>query len=124
MIRPWQPIPEQQEVALAQRYYEKTYDTDTVPATTNANGGLEFTSPVTSSNVGFFMQYKVSKRAVPTCTLYSYSTGASGQWRDSSAGADTAGTVFNIGNSSNNPAVNSTTAGHIYNAHITMDADL
>jgi hypothetical protein len=75
---PFERRPIGQELALCQRYYEKSYQQDVVagtPTTLGAFLGLSFTS-------GDFYSYGkerfvVTKRAVPAVTLYS-TTGAAG----------------------------------------------
>jgi hypothetical protein len=77
-IRPWRPRPVQQELALCQRYYEKSYTYFVAPGTALTAGG-SFSSFIAT---GWFVYsntiyYKVSKRATsPGPTLYSDNTAA------------------------------------------------
>ena len=67
-----------QELALCQRYYEKTYDLGSVPGTATTNG-LQFCTIITSSgNINGSIVFRVSKRAAPTMTYYD-SAGTSGR---------------------------------------------
>ena len=63
-----------QELALCQRYYEKSYNIETSPGTNTsvgllANGGF-YAGPNASYGVRVGAQYKVSKRSTPTVTTY------------------------------------------------------
>ncbi len=69
------------ELAQCQRYYEKSYNIETSPATNTALGLQRFTAVqigVTSVITGT-VPFKVTKRAAPTITLYTQ-TGTSGSW--------------------------------------------
>ena len=70
---PFEQRPLQTELALCQRYYEKSYDLNTVPGTALAAGwvnGSHISTAVTTSYIGLGFTYKVSKRATPTVTIY------------------------------------------------------
>ena len=69
------------ELALCQRYYEKSYDISTTP-NTNTNTGLSiFNGTVDAAGSSYQgVLFKVSKRAAPTVTLISHS-GTNGQWQ-------------------------------------------
>lgn len=75
-----------EELALCQRYYEKSYAYGTVPGTANTSTGLYFTGVFNTAtanasrwSLGSHPFFSVVKRAAPTVTLYTY-TGVSGQW--------------------------------------------
>jgi len=81
-----------QELALCQRYYEKSYDIGTAPgaSTTNgflANGGF-YSGATAAYGTRVGTQYKVTKRATPTVTTYD-SVGGSGKcnYPDAATGA-------------------------------------
>lgn len=83
------------ELALCQRYYEKSYNLDVNPGAVS-NPGLA--SGAIASNIGgFSWPFKVFKRASPTVTVYSNVTGTSGQLRNITTGADAAATVNIVG---------------------------
>jgi len=84
-----------QELAMCQRYYEKTYNQSVAPGTA-ADLGAFFTVRIDSVGGGG-TAYKVTKRATPTVTFYSPSTGTSGQARNYSTSADTAASAQSIG---------------------------
>jgi hypothetical protein len=77
------------ELALVQRYYEKSYNIDTAIATATTVGAtcMQNAYSVSALNVLHVVRYKVTKRILPTWTSYNPVTGASGTGR-SSAGAD------------------------------------
>lgn len=105
-------------LAKCQRYYEKTYSTSVVPATATPLGCITFIAYVSTELNGAV--FKVSKRAVPTVTLYTTS-GTSGQI-GGPANAATAGYIADsgfgyIGRTGN-------TVGMGYYGHFTADAEL
>jgi hypothetical protein len=68
------------ELALCQRYFEKSYNTGTAVGSNTAEGywSLHATSNA-YNNMVFPLRWKVEKRAAPTITVYTTS-GTSGQW--------------------------------------------
>jgi len=67
------------ELALCQRYYEKSYAQGTVPGTTTDVGRILLAFGATSTAyIGGFISYKVTKRAAVTPTVYAPSNGSSG----------------------------------------------
>lgn len=69
----------QGELAACQRYYAKSYDQGTAPATATATGA--YTLTVGNSTTGYLMQsvrFPVKMRTAPTITSYDYA-GASGK---------------------------------------------
>jgi len=95
----------QAELARAQRYYEKSYTIGTaVGAGTSSDAfWTDWYSPAyaaSSIQMGQSFYYKVPKRAIPTLSLYSPVTGASGKLRDAGANADVNGTIWVNGTNS------------------------
>ena len=94
----------QGELAACQRYYEKSYDLATAPATANTAAGLcmfSITSVAQSAKYGG-VKFSVAKRVAPTVTIYGYGGGA-GKVSTDSSGADQAansGTASSIGQGS------------------------
>ena len=71
----------QQELALCQRYYEKSYDTGTVPATATDNGRLISICGTVGSGSSVYavsLNFATEKRIAPTMVSYDQ-TGASGK---------------------------------------------
>ncbi len=85
-----------EEVALCQRYYEKSYNQAVIPATSTEAGAVRLTDPVAAGSVS--IQYRVTKRAAPTMAGYS-TTGAITKYRDLTSGADFDITLEDIGDS-------------------------
>ena len=71
------------ELMLCQRYYEKSYDIDTVPGTSVSDnkGVVMFRGSGVNSRDYVPIYFKQTKRDAPTVTIFS-STGASGFYRD------------------------------------------
>jgi hypothetical protein len=90
--------PIQQELALCQRYYEKSYDLGTAAGTASARPGQEFFGywGVSTATYLLGVRFKMSKRATSTVTLYSPTTGASGNV-DNGATADVTAAAAQIG---------------------------
>ena len=78
----------QDELALCQRYYEKSYDVSTAPGTITDNGKI-------LGHSGYYgrvittIHFKTSKRTTPAVVNYSPISGASGVGINESTGADT-----------------------------------
>lgn len=88
----------QQELALCQRYYEKSYDIGVAVGTANANGWQAWFNPTTATSQMFSVAFKTTKRIDPTTiTLYSGTSGASGTVRDNTASADVSAVGQQIG---------------------------
>ena len=83
------------ELALCQRYYEKSYDADVVPGTATTTGGVNLIRADGSG--GLSVPFTVPKRATPTVTVYATSDGTAGQVRDNAAGANRTATIASIG---------------------------
>jgi len=62
----------QGELALCQRYYEKSYDLTVAPGTNTGeyNGNICSSFTLNTGIHSAYVQYKVSKRTTPTITLY------------------------------------------------------
>lgn len=94
-----------QELAMCQRYYEKSYDYGTAPGTAGAvttNGSMKATQTAAPYQSTWQVQFKVTKRTAPTFTVYNPVTGGSGTCRDDSGNNDAIGTT-SIGESNAMP---------------------
>ena len=86
---PFENRPVGTEVALCQRYYEKSYALGTAPATvTNTNMVQEWVVAGQGEYQSSGVRFTQDKRAAPTVTIYSSTTGASGVAAATSAAAD------------------------------------
>lgn len=75
-IRSWVPRHISQEIALCQRYYEKSYNLDVAPGTASNYLGVHY-FVASSTKFDETIEFKVRKRAAPTITVYSPATGTS-----------------------------------------------
>ena len=113
------------ELALAQRYYFKTYDLATAPGTSTNDGVLNAGTDVLSSGVHhirLFYVHPVPMRATPTVTLYS-ENGTSAKWLGT--GADRAAATI-AGSDENATSLEVTTASGTdarVRGHIVGDAE-
>jgi|SRR5215471_1897901 len=117
----------QAELTRCQRYYEKSYDIGTAPGTaagTSSAGlvlwGITVNNITTASNI---QPYKVTKRANPTITMYSGTTGASGKVRDAINNTDVTPSVALGGLNQFSFFVNPSTAGININIQSQWTAD-
>ena len=116
------------EYSLCRRYYEKSYAVNTNPG---AVAGSPFSWKNVNANItgGLYAQkdipFTVPKRAIPTVRLYSETTGTIDKLRDLTAGADVT-TASNNGFETGCIAFTSVapTAGNLFSAHFTADAEL
>ena len=108
------------ELALCQRYYEKSYEQSTTPGTATSVGRIFFTSAM--ENDYGYCSFKVTKRAAATVVFYSPKDGASGYCYDYSSEANVALTgdtsEFGAGFSG------SLTMAHLFAVHYTASAEL
>lgn len=87
---------DQQELALCQRYYEKSYELDTLPGTavSQATAGIVPSSPGqhlfegSGSAATTSVSFRVQKRTVPTVTIYNPVTGAGNSARSYDPGSN------------------------------------
>jgi len=110
------------ELEACQRYYEKSYDIGTAPGASGNTPGID--SGVASTGA-FVMPniFKVTKRADPSITFYSPSSGTSGKVYDVTGSTDISGwTAFDIGMKGSLIGVATATASHQYEVHWTASA--
>ena len=82
------------ELQLCQRYYEKSYDLDTVPGTYDGLGVITATWGDGSGNHYHSQQYRVVKRSIPSCQTWSGNNPPSiGSWNVVSASFNGQATV-------------------------------
>jgi len=121
----------QQELALCQRYYEKSYPQGVAPGTANENGCYRNIATDTQTmSDGGKAWFKVPKRLPGTYTLvqfYSDTTGTAGKVHDNNSSSDTSITPTNFNWGENYVTIEGgavLTAGHFYTAHWTVDCGL
>jgi hypothetical protein len=127
VVTPFMHRPFPEELALCQRYYEKSYDVITAPGTVSADG---FIRHLAADTVKFYdwgnTWYKVEKRTSVSPTFYSfYNTNIAGVWSREGTG-DVAMTPYPA-NAKGFGAYSSgggLTAGNNYLAHWACSAEL
>lgn len=119
----WRPLA--QEVALCQRYYEKSYDLEVAPGTADAAGAVLGHRANGGSTLG--VMFKTRKRIkTGTMTYYSPVTGANGVVRNYNATADQ-GTLSNYGTGETGVSGINTGSASLHDligCHWTCDAEL
>ena len=110
-----------EELALCQRYYQKSYDIDTVPGTV-ADSGRVYNTYLQVATLSEGTPFATAMRAAPTVVIYSPNTGASGKIANS--GDKTA-----VADNSNNHRISrinitSGVTGATTHWHYTADAEL
>lgn len=116
------------ELALCQRYYEKSYNTDVSIASSTNDGAQIFNGSADGSGVCYISYtFKVSKRSNPTITAYT-TGGGSGSWSYSRSGASGNGAA-NVGFQGNNSFFVAISTGGAWvpvqvNGHWTASAEL
>jgi hypothetical protein len=94
------------ELALCQRYYEKSYNIDVAPGTATGTGNIDiYGSSDAASNCVTTVAFKVTKRITPTTIVFWNSSGASGTWSYRRNGATGTGTASNIATGANSIAL-------------------
>ena len=118
----------QGELAACQRYYEKTYSQGTNPATATFDG-LTGSATGSSNGTGYFFNtsmFRVTKRGVPTVTIYDTSGNSGKVTKVDTGGTNTANTTATaslIGDGSFRSFINGTSAIGFY-FHYVADAEL
>ena len=114
-----------QELALCQRYFFKTYSSGVSPATLTVTGSFGDTATGQLYRPMPYKSFPVEMRAVPTITLYSPSTGASGKLRDDNAGADLSALAYQTGTNGTRCYPSATPSlGNDILGHLTAEAEL
>ena len=121
------PRPPAQELALCQRYFERSYELGVASGTKNASGAtVAFMTGLASAQyiIGSMAYFKVTKRTSPQVTSYGYATGTPGMMTDGN-GANTTAMLNSVGAGSFFIyATTSATSTPNTSAHWTADAEL
>lgn len=81
------------ELALCQRYFQKSYNISVVPATVTSAGRICFGAWNNANGEFFQLRYPVPLRASPTITTYNPDTGSSNSIRNVSNGTNVTGSI-------------------------------
>ena len=112
------------ELQLCQRYWQKTYDINTVPASFPVFAGSLFGfSYGGSTTCTFYWPFKIEMRSAPTVTAYNPNTGTAGQGC-TGASANGSTTVNQVGTSSALMYLPSITANQYCYQHAIASAEL
>jgi len=118
----------QGELSACQRYYLKSYNQATAPATaSNTVGNTGYSAiSATSTNNRWNVRFPVNMRGTPTVTIYSTNSGTSAKIYNEQAAADVDGVTQFIGESGFHlyTSSGSPTAGHQLLAHYQASAEL
>jgi hypothetical protein len=121
---PWKARLFEEELALCQRYYEKSYNVDVDPGTvTEAGVYIDFAKQTTMyMNIPF----AVEKRSSPTVVNYSSVVGTANAWYNYSDTADDTTNIGQYGTATHRVILRNTSAvaGKLYGAHWTADSEL
>jgi hypothetical protein len=115
-----------EELALCERYYEKSYSQGTAIASTSTEpGAVMFLANRNPGAPHTMLRYRTVKRAVPTFVAYSASTGDSGKMRNLDSNAEPTVTTNRAGDAGLTVyTTTSTTLGQFMQFHYTADAEL
>jgi hypothetical protein len=127
---PFETRPYGTELALCQRYYEKSFPMATAPATNTASGSAVIVPQIAGASAGVrpaCLLFKVAKRAPPSTTTCYNPNAANNQMRNSTIGADWSATSFSatenyIYTYGVSPAASASTNDCIF--HWTADSEL
>jgi len=121
VVTPWEARTLAEELALCQRYFEKSYNALVNPGTASDFGREQH---LASSTVAYApVVFKKTKRAVPIITVYSSATGAAGFVRNLFSNADVAAAAEATGENKSTIGFLSVD-GNTYGFHWTASAEL
>ena len=125
---PFSPRHIQQEVALCQRYFCKTYSLNAPPGTPTSVGAFSGRAAIASAGAGIWWiwMFPVMMRTIPTVTLYSPGSGAAGKIYNPAANTDISG-VAELTSAANCFVRNNedaTVINNVYTVQLTAEAEL
>ena len=113
------------ELALCQRYFQKSYNTTEAVGLTTTTGEVRWVAATAAGEAAPTIMLPVVLRASPTVTLYSANNGASGFVYNYSTATNTAMTGFNTsGTRGWSGGTTSFTAGNIIGYHFAATSEL
>jgi hypothetical protein len=114
-----------EELALCERYYEKTYSQGTAPATQTEDGTWMFLSNRNPGTPHVAVRYRTEKRAAPTFVAYAAASGNSGKMKNLDSGVESSVIANRAGRTGCTVYIGtSTTLGQFMQFHYTADAEL
>lgn len=125
---PFENVATDKNLASCERYYEKTYNTETVPGTASAPGYVSMrTSVAGTTSIESLTSKLVPKRVTPTIVWYSTVTGTAARLRNISATTElTVNSTTDTGSKNTGyPVVSAAVADNTFiSAHFTASAEL
>ena len=113
------------ELALCQRYFEKSYNQSIAPGNTDDTGFYASGSAVNSTTLNVSVPWVVVKRASPTVTIYSYNGTASAVSSYNDVNTITGASANKVSTAGlTGISVSGLTSGNHYWAHYTASAEL
>jgi len=115
------------ELALCQRYYQKSYSQGTTPGAIQDLNKQHYGATSTSANINNNdTPFCVTMRTSPTMTVYNPTTGATGTARNFSASTDLAAAFYDVGDQRGMLQINVavTAVGNVLTYHWTAVAEL
>jgi hypothetical protein len=94
---PFERRPYTTELALCQRYYNKTYNSSVFPGTSTSVGAVGGIATGQLNRPIPYRAFPVEMRTTPSITLYSPGTGASGKIRNDNSATDLDALAYNVG---------------------------
>lgn len=119
---PYERRPVGLELALCQRYFEKSLNQGVAVGAASTAGAIYFRANGTNHLQA--IQFQEVKRTTPTVTLYNPNSGAAGSWRDYAAGTDKTVTTGSIGEAACYVDITSSVDGNYVAGHYTASAEL
>lgn len=125
MIRAWQPRLLGAELALCQRYYNKTFDVDQGPV---QNLGISSNGLIIGyaqgANLSAMWYYGTKMRIAPTIVTYNPGN-TNSSWRNSANNADVGAGTYGVGQASATLFATATAAAAVFwYIHASVDVDL
>jgi len=111
-----------EELALCQRYFQKSFSQGTNPGSTTPANAIRFRAQTTNHVEP--VEFPSEMRNPPTMVGYNSNSGATGTWRDNSNSADKSVNFGDIGTSRTRGAVTSSVISGSMDGHWTADAEL
>jgi hypothetical protein len=112
----------QEELALCQRYYEKSYSLEVSPGAITSFGSER--GRINSLALSTKVRFSVSKRAIPSVINYNPVNGSTTEGRNYSSGSNIALGAFNMGTTGYQIERGAQSDGQLIGWHWTADADL
>jgi hypothetical protein len=112
------------ELSLCQRYYQKSYNLETAPATVSQNGFIVILANNATYGEIFQLRFPVAMRASPTATTYNPATGATGSIRNVGASTNVAANITGTAQNGFSNLDTGLASGSVYQLHYIVSAEL